>query len=203
MNLFNEDYFENGIEKGISLYSHYHWMPERSFKEAHWFIQYMNINLEHLILDFGCAKGYFVKAMRLLGYKTFGIDISDYALKNCDEEVKQYISSDTTKKFDSGFCKDVLEHSPTKEELIDTLRKMKSLSDNWLIVVPVAKDGKFIVKELELDITHHIRYTKNEWLEVIGQVFPIKTSRFNMYGIKDKWNYVQGDLFIITGNVSS
>ena len=44
------------------------------------------------VLDVGCAKGFLVKDFLDLGIDAYGLDISEYALKNCEEEtVEDYI----------------------------------------------------------------------------------------------------------------
>ena len=39
------------------------------------------------VLDIGCAKGFLVKDLLSIGIEAYGIDISEYALKNCEPEV--------------------------------------------------------------------------------------------------------------------
>jgi len=63
---FNEDYYERGVELGISGYSNYRWMPELTIPMCHEMINILNIKDDETILDFGCAKGYVVKGFRLL-----------------------------------------------------------------------------------------------------------------------------------------
>ena len=76
MNLFDEKYYEDGINNHISGYENYHWMPERTIREATSLINNLNFDT---VLDFGCAKGFMVYAMSLLGKQSYGVDISDYA----------------------------------------------------------------------------------------------------------------------------
>ena len=84
---FNEDYYERGAETGKSLYSHYRWMPELTIPMAHHIAKYMDLHESEKVLDFGCAKGFTVKALRLLGYKAFGVDVSQYAFDEMDAKV--------------------------------------------------------------------------------------------------------------------
>ena len=51
MNIFDKDYFENGVEKGISCYQNYHWMPQRSFREALAYIDYLKLDKNSFVLD--------------------------------------------------------------------------------------------------------------------------------------------------------
>ena len=89
--VFNKDYYEDGVRKRVSAYEQYRWMPERSIREASSIIN--NIEFKN-VLDFGCAKGFSVYAFRLLERECFGYDISEYAVSLSPTEVKEFISSD-------------------------------------------------------------------------------------------------------------
>ena len=77
-NLFNEDYYERGLEKGISGYSNYRWMPELTIPMCAMLNESLGIKLGQRILDFGCAKGFIVRAFRLLHREAWGYDPSEY-----------------------------------------------------------------------------------------------------------------------------
>ena len=78
--MYNRDYYESGIENGISGYRNYRWMPELTIRMAHCLIQDLSIDKSHSVLDYGCAKGFLVKALRLLDIDAFGLDVSEYAI---------------------------------------------------------------------------------------------------------------------------
>jgi SAM-dependent methyltransferase len=218
---FDADYYEHGREKGISLYTNYHWMPERSMREAHWFIQHMGIQRDKdLVVDFGCAKGYFVYALTLLGYPAIGYDTSSYALSSCPEDIKHRMYSNmpaleshvkyvaAVGRQPVGLCKDVLEHCNDDDHLLVTIRLLRSISDRWFITVPLAcaDCGKYAISEYELDVTHNIRYSAEKWQRVLESVFgtaKVKCSTTYPTGIKDHWAQryplVKGDLFVKVG----
>lgn len=200
---FDKDYYENGKNSGKSLYEIFHWIPERSFKEAHWFIKNLYVGDKKTILDFGCAKGYFVKALRILGYDAYGYDFSKYAIDNCDEFVKSYVTSnikDYILRFDYCFCKDVLEHSLDDKNLLDNLELIKAVSKNILLIVPLAEKGVYIAKEYEKDKSHFIRKSFEEWKEIIEKVFENCITidySFELQGIKDNWESIEkSNLFV-------
>ena len=58
------------------------------------FKKYWNINSSNSILDVGCAKGFMIYdfLQQIPGLKIRGVDISDYAIKNAKEEVKDLVS---------------------------------------------------------------------------------------------------------------
>jgi ubiquinone/menaquinone biosynthesis C-methylase UbiE len=51
------------------------------------------------VLDIGCAKGFLLKDLMIEcpGLECFGIDISEYAIKNCEPEVKDRLQLGTAK----------------------------------------------------------------------------------------------------------
>jgi SAM-dependent methyltransferase len=169
---FGEDYFMNGIETGKSNYVNYTWMPELTLPMAEAFIEIFGIKNGESVLDFGCARGYFVRALRERGVRAFGVDASEWAIKNCDSSVAGYLSNKLEKnhqKFDYIFSKDVLEHIPT-EELVTALPTLFTLCNEAAIfIVPLAhsEGGKYIYPSDELDNTHIHRKTIDGWLELI------------------------------------
>ena len=62
MNIYDKNYYECGIESGKSLYTNYRWMPELTIPMCSRMIEHLKISSRDKILDFGCAKGYSVKA---------------------------------------------------------------------------------------------------------------------------------------------
>ncbi len=196
-NDFNQQYFENGIQTGVSLYENYHWIPERSFKEAHHFIEYMGIKKDNTIIDYGCAKGFFVKALTQLGYNAIGFDISQYALENCEPEVKGLLFDRWINLCDYGLCKDVLEHCLDITHINEVLLDMQQFANEWLIVVPLGEKENYNVEEYSKDITHHIKWNIKTWCHMISQHYTILDKRASLFGIKDNWNHrLDGNLFI-------
>lgn len=203
-NSFDEDYFENGEELGISGYSNYHWMPERTIPFCHTIAQYLDIKREQRILDFGCSKGFMVKAFRMLGYQAFGTDISDYALENGDPEIKQFLyhERDNDSCFVVGYCydwvisKDVLEHVPY-EKIDDVIEGFNCEAPNVFIIVPLGRDGKYNVPEYEEDVTHHIRESASWWINKFDEHgYDIVKYSNRIKWMKDNWaQYENGNGF--------
>lgn len=170
--LFGESYYMNGIESGLSNYVDYKWMPELTLAMAKSFIDIFGVERGSTVLDCGCAKGYFVKALREHRVKAFGVDISEWAIKNCDPDVVGYVYNkleDCPQSFDHVFSKDVFEHIPTIE-LIKTIEKLFSIcTQSIVIIVPLAKceGGEYIYPNDELDKTHIHRKTLQGWVDLI------------------------------------
>jgi len=170
--LFGEDYYMNGIESGVSNYVDYKWLPKLTLPMAKSFMEIFGVEKKHTVLDFGCSRGYFVKALREHRVRAFGVDISEWAIKNCDTDVVGYVYNkmeDCLPQFDYIFSKDVLEHIPT-QELTSILEKLFSICTEAIVfIVPLARSegGEYIYPNDELDKTHIHRKTLNGWVDLI------------------------------------
>ena len=74
----------------------------------------------HKTLDVGCAKGFFVEALRDRGVEAYGIDISDYAISEVREDIKPFCKVQSVllpieEKYDLITCIEVLEHLEGKD----------------------------------------------------------------------------------------
>lgn len=169
---FGENYYINGIESGVSNYVDYKWLPELTLAMAKSFISIFNVDFGSTVLDFGCSRAYFVRALREHGVNAFGVDISKWAIENCDAVVVDYVSNDIEdlpSNFDHVFSKDVLEHIPP-HELTKVLEKIFSIcTQSAIIIVPLAdkEGGKYIYPNDELDKTHIHRKTLQGWVDLI------------------------------------
>lgn len=182
--LFGENYYVNGIESGISNYVDYRWMPELTLPMAKSFMEIFGVEKRDIVLDFGCSRGYFVRALREHGVDAYGVDISEWAIKNCDETVKKHVFNDIDSSpvfFDYLFSKDVLEHIPDNELTQSLIRLLSCCREAAVFIVPLAKSegGEYIYPSDELDKTHIHRKTLNGWVDLIqpfAQEFTIFTS---------------------------
>jgi SAM-dependent methyltransferase len=192
---FDESYYERGIQAGVSLYTNYRWIPELTIPMAHHLVRRLAISEGQSILDFGCAKGYVVKALRLLNHHAFGIDISDYAVSQAPEDVKAWVSvvgeDDPIpvdhlerKKYDWILAKDVLEHA-SYEKLDSTLRKLHAACRELFVIVPLGHDGKYVVPAYELDATHRIREDIRWWQRKLHE------AGFKNVGVSHKFDHVK------------
>lgn len=198
-NLYDEDYFERGLESKKSCYSNYRWIPELTIPLAFSMIEYLKIAPSEKILDFGCAKGYLVKAFRLLHRKAFGYDISEYAKNSAPEDVKKYILPDyRAEHYDWVISKDVFEHVPY-EEIDETLTSIASVSKKLFCVIPLGENGKYIVPAYELDATHIIRENLDWWRNCfIKNGFKIEVACYDVKYIKDNWkSWEKGNGFFV------
>lgn len=207
-NLYNEDYFERGIELGISGYSNYRWMPELTIPMCSRMIEYLGIKENETILDFGCAKGYIVKALRLLHRKAYGYDTSKYALQHVDAEVKKFIHHvDNIEKlpvFDWVIAKDVLEHIEYNE-LDRTLLELRTKCSKMFCIIPLGKDNKYSVPSYENDKTHVVRQSIGWWQLTFEETgFIVDEATYKVKHIKEnyaKWEEGNGFFTLRSNNV--
>lgn len=207
---FDEDYFERGVEKHISGYTDYHWKPEYVLPLANWIKKkYYPLGTfpDSQVLDYGCAKGFLVKALRMFSINASGCDLSDYALTNGEPEVKEYLYDMNLEKnfinhqFTVVICKDVLEHIP-KDKIAETLKGISRINNAALIaIIPLGDNGKFRIREYELDITHVTKEDEVWWTKQFNVAgYDLVEFYYSLEGIKDNWtkNFPYGNgIFIL------
>ncbi len=113
------------VEYGSSYFRHECGVPyERS---EHW-LRFFDRIAESIVrdlrptsvLDAGCAMGFLVEALRKRGVEAWGVDISEYAISQVDESVREYcrvgsITDAPDRRYDLTVCIEVLEHVPPAE----------------------------------------------------------------------------------------
>lgn len=118
---YSENYFMRGADKNISNY--------RNYSLTRWKKRFNRISKELIkvinpqsVLDAGCAKGYLVQILRQSGVDAYGIDVSEYAISQAPENVKEYVQQGLIQElpypnnsFDVVICCDVMEHIPGSE----------------------------------------------------------------------------------------
>ena len=201
MHQFTKDYYEDGVRKHISGYEDYKWMPTRSIPEA----LDIQSNFEFkTCVDYVCAKGFLVNALRIVGCDAWGEDISEYAVENCHPNVRDYVSLPNDKTYDLLICKDVLEHVEV-EDIPSVLQKFKKKSKQFFFVIPLGDDDRFRIREYEVDITHVTKKDEEWWIKMFeSQGMELVKFSYSLGSIKEKWiePYTHGNGFFILRNVS-
>ena len=101
---FDFDYWDGDSR---ICYGGYKYIPGRWEKVAKEMILYYGLNSKSKILDIGCGKGYllyeFIKLIPEI--KIFGLDISEYALNNCKDEISNSLKlgNATNLPYESNF----------------------------------------------------------------------------------------------------
>lgn len=204
--IYNEDYFERGEKLCKSCYTNYKWLPDLTIPMAQNIIAELKLNETDKVLDYGCAKGYLVKALRHFNIKAFGCDISRYAFENRDAEIERFCMLITDEQnsipfmfdFDWLITKDVLEHL-TEKELAVFLKQIKGRFKHCFHIIPLGDElTGFAVPEYDKDITHKLARSYTWWIkQFVDNGWKIKTFSFTCSGIKEKWTtkYPNGNGF--------
>ncbi len=184
MNQFTREYYEDGVRNHISGYEDYRWMPTRSIPEA---LDIKNNFDFNTCVDYGCAKGFLVHALRIIGCHAFGEDISEYAVANFHPAVSGYISLPNDNKYDLLICKDVLEHIP-EIDLPGVIQNFKRKSSQFFFAVPLGDHNRFRIREYEVDITHVTKKDEEWWIDMFqSQGLRLVDFSYSFGSVKDKW----------------
>lgn len=185
-NVFDRDYFEDGVKTKKSNYRDYSWQRLGS---------YFQKTARHIIdkfkpertLDVGCAKGYLVKALSEMAVDAYGIDPSVYAVSNVHPDIAEKINLEVAQSipypddtFDVVTCFDVLEHIPAREAP-KTLKEMLRVSKQWVILRMVTREV-----EGDIDSSHETIRDKDWWTEKIEKAGGIVES-IDGYVDKSVW----------------
>ena len=199
---FEFDYWDGDRKYGYGGY-HYH--------SKYWnnvvidFMNYFGLNSSSSLLDIGCAKGFMVYAMSLLGKDASGVDISEYAIGASIPQVKDKLSlinspDEISGHYDLLMAKDVLEHVPY-DILPGMLKTFRTKCSKILVAVPLGENKKFRIRQYEMDVTHIIREPEEFWLKALGDAgFKIKFFDYQMGNLKGNWTKTHpfGNAFIIS-----
>jgi len=193
--LYDEDYFENGLISGRSGYLNYRWLPELTIKMAYNVVKSLPIQNTEKVLDFGCAKGFLVKALRILGFDAYGCDISDYAIKNLDSDVRDFCRKCSSgnlipfdeESFDWLIGSGVLEHL-MEEELDNFLQISKKFTKKMFFDIPLGCNGKYIAPQQDNDITHVLRKDEGWWTDKMTNAgWKLKNFSFHFPVLRENW----------------
>lgn len=199
---YDEDYYERGKCSGKSLYENYRWLPDLTLPLAKQIIKEIeissggqNLHREIKILDFGCAKGYLVQALRELGYDSYGIDVSEYAISQANVETRIYLEVSNNElqipsywpSFDWVIAKDVLEHIEYNS-LPRILERLRSLANNILVVVPLGDGKNYFIPDYELDKSHYIKEDLTWWEDILNKSGFRVQGTYNVGLLKQTWS---------------
>jgi len=86
------------------------------------------------VLDVGCAKGFLVEALRDRGVEAFGLDVSEYAISECREDIRPYCWVGSAvdpfpQRYDLIVCMEVLEHRPNRDAEMAAVNLCKYADD--------------------------------------------------------------------------
>jgi SAM-dependent methyltransferase len=120
------------------------------------------------VLEIGCGRGSLVRALRDKGVDAYGIDISEWAVRNViDPSLSPFIRHlaaqdlETAEKFDLIIALDVIEHIPY-DFYSDTFTKFSSIADKIALSVPTSEAPPFRADSSRV-LEHYVRLSIKEW----------------------------------------
>ena len=124
-------------------------------------------------LDFGCATGLLVRALREAGKDAWGVDHSPYCLEHAEAEAKPYLAADVRAfwsrpqgYFDVVTVFETLEHL-TVAQITDTLSALRRFAGQALVATIPCVDmiDRRAWTLAEQEITHVSLYPRAFWIE--------------------------------------
>ena len=129
---FGREYFDGDRSQGYGGYRYDgRWVPIAETFRDHW-----GLRPGDRVLDIGCAKGFLVKDLMTVcpGLEVYGVDISEYAIQNCEPEVKGRVSVANCKNlpFLDGYFRAAISintaHNLDREECLQAMREMQRVA---------------------------------------------------------------------------
>ena len=127
---YGQVYFDGPREYGYGGYRYDgRWQPVARDIVAHF-----GLKPGDRVLDIGCAKGFLVKDLLAIGIDAYGVDISRYALMNCEPEVigRLHLGSADSLPFPDGGFSAVLSlntlHNLPRDHCKTALRELQRLA---------------------------------------------------------------------------
>lgn len=129
---FGKEYFDGTREQGYGGFRYDgRWIPI-----AEDIVRHFGLKAGDRVLDVGCAKGFLVKDLMKAcpGLEVFGIDVSEYAVMNCEPEVvgRLHLGNAGHLPFPDGSFDAVLSintaHNLDRQGCIQALREMERLA---------------------------------------------------------------------------
>jgi cyclopropane fatty-acyl-phospholipid synthase-like methyltransferase len=129
---YGREYFDGARDTGYGGYRYDgRWVAIAEDMVEHW-----GLKSGDRVLDVGCAKGFLVKDLMKVcpGIEVFGLDISEYALLNCEPEVigRLHLGNCTrmpfaNKSFSAVVAINVV-HNLEREECVQAVREIERLA---------------------------------------------------------------------------
>lgn len=171
---FGQEYFDGTREQGYGGFRYDgRWIPI-----AEDIVRHFSLKSGHRVLDVGCAKGFLVKDLMKVcpGLEVFGIDISEYAVMNCEPEVvgRLHLGNATHLPFPDGSFDVVLSinsvHNLDRVGCLQALREMERLAPGkGYLQVDAYRSAAEEKLFLDWVLTARTFGTPEFWVELLGE----------------------------------
>ena len=173
---FGKEFFDGSRSHGYGGFSYNSrfWEPVVPTFQKHW-----QLNKNDSVLDVGCAKGFMIYDMQRMisGLEVFGIDISQYAIDNAKEEVRNYCRVANAanlpfedKSVDVSISITTL-HNLEEKELVKALSEIERVSKRGSFITLDAYRNNEEKDRMEAwNLTAKTVMHVNEWKQFLGDV---------------------------------
>lgn len=173
---FGKEFFDGDRKFGYGglTYNPKYW--ENVVKD---FVEYYKIKPDAKILDVGCAKGYMVYDFKRQypGLEIHGVDISEYAIKNCHPEVKDnlQVGKAESLKFEDNYFDLVISINTVHNlELKDCVASIKEISrvskGNSFITVDAYNSDEEKERMFKWNLTAKTIMSTNDWKDTFKKI---------------------------------
>lgn len=181
---FSQKYFDGPRKYGYGGY----YYDGRWKSVAKRIVKQYNLDKSSKILDIGCGKGFLVKDLLDLGMDSYGLDISEYAVKNCENDVKGriHLGNAVNLPFSNNTFDFVISinciHNLNKKNCIKALREITRVAKSNKSFVQVDSYNNVEEKSLLKDwlLTAITYYQPKKWIKL-----------FNEAGYKGDWYWTK------------
>ena len=143
------------------------------------FVEYYKIKPDAKILDVGCAKGYMVYDFKRQypGLEMHGVDISEYAIKNCHPEVKDnlQVGEAESLKFEDNYFDLVISintvHNLELENCVASIKEISRVSKgNSFITVDAYNSDEEKERMFKWNLTAKTIMSTNDWKDTFKRI---------------------------------
>ncbi len=169
---YDFDYFDGDRKYGYGGYTY----DGRWVSVAKRIIKIYKLKKNHKVLDIGCAKGFLIKDMLDIGLDAYGLDISNYAIKNSHKDVVGRIHLGSADKlpfpdnsFDFVISLNTL-HNLEKKQCLVALKEIQRVTKkNSFIQVDSYRNKKEKKRFLDWVLTAKFHTYPKGWLSLFKQ----------------------------------
>lgn len=173
---FDFDYFDGDRNHGYGgfTYQARFWKPVVPDLVSHF-----NLTEESRVLDVGCAKGFFLHDLKeaLPGIDVQGVDISQYAIENSIETVRNYLSVGDARKlefeddsFDFVMSINTI-HNLNRDDCAQALREIQRVSGGRAFITVDAYRNEIEKERMEAwNLTALTMMSVDEWVDFFEEV---------------------------------
>lgn len=173
---FGKEFFDGDRKFGYGGFKYMpkYWQPVIPTFKKHW-----ELNSETSVLDVGCAKGFMLYDLinAIPNIKVRGIDISEYAISNCIEPLKNFLSVADAKNlpFEDNSFDVVISintiHNLNKEECAIALKEIQRVSKGKSFITVDAYRNEIEKERMYAwNLTAKTIMSVNEWKNFFKEV---------------------------------